>query len=87
MRRSTMLYGYDRDRKESQRFGFDSYRGYTRWYDGDDFVELTDDEKIIAKLVNHSRNRDDIIVALKFVDDKHKKHVAIDYTVEIVDIQ
>ena len=86
MRKSTMLYGYSHERKEAQRFGFDCLRGCPRWYDGDDVVELTDDEKIVAQLVNHSRNKKDIIAALKSIDDKHKKHVAIDYNVEIVDI-
>ena len=86
MRKSTMLYGYSHELKVAQRFGFDYFRGYPRWYDGDDFVELTDDEKIVAQLVNHSRNKKDIIAALKSIDDKHKKHVAIDNNVEIVDV-
>ena len=80
-----MLTGYCYETRECQRFGLDCYRNEIRFYDGDDFIKLTNDEKIIAQLVNHSRNKQDIITALKFIDDKHKKHVAIDYDVEIVD--
>lgn len=86
MRKSTMLYGYDYKTRKAQRFGIEMFQGHTQWYDGDEFVELSDDEKIIAQLVNHSRNRNDIINALKFIDSKHKNHNTIDYTVEIVDI-
>lgn len=85
MRKSTMLYGYDPEKKEAQRFGFEYFCGCVCWYDGNDFNELSDDEKIIAQLVSHTRNKQDIIAALKSIDEKYKNHVAIDYNVEIVD--
>ena len=86
MRKSTILYGYDPKTRTAQRFGFEKWADVYQWYDGDEFVKLTNDEIIVANLVNHSRNKQDIIVALKYIDSKHKKHNAIDYNVEIVDI-
>lgn len=85
MRKSTMLYGYDHKTRKAQRFGVERLGGGLEWYDGDEFVKLTNDEIIIAQLVSHSRNKQDIIAALKYIDSKHKNHNAIDYNVEIVD--
>ena len=80
-----MLYGYNRKTGKAQRFGFEWLSGCYRWYDGDSFINLNDNEIIISILVNHSRNKNDIITALKFIDTKHKNHNEIEYNVEIID--
>lgn len=86
MRKSTMLYGYDHKNKRAQRFGVSYLCGMYQWYDGDEYTLLTGCELVIANLINHTRNRNDIIMSLKFIDDGRKTaHNAIDYSIEIID--